>query len=107
MTKDCFTAHAAYLKEWKNGISVCLLCAAKHEMAVSAKAGLLKASLEEKKIDTHSLSIYHGEEREGLLNKNKCPKCSSTLVYFRLKLMEFICRGCGHSWKKKHVDTHK
>ncbi len=33
----------------------------------------------------------------------KCPKCSSTLGYFRLKTKVYICRSCGETSEIKTV----
>ena len=30
-----------------------------------------------------------------------CPDCNSEVVYYRKKIKGFICRRCGHEWKKK------
>lgn len=45
MTMGCFTAHEDYIKDFGGGIRICLLCAAKHEMAQTAKAILLKLKM--------------------------------------------------------------
>lgn len=100
MTSDCLTDHRAYLKKWSNGIRVCLLCAAKHEMAQDAKTCLLKAKLFDNS-NTLSHNTPSQPTMEKVMEKTRCPKCRSTLVYFRMKLAEFVCRSCGHTWNKE------
>jgi len=36
--------------------------------------------------------------------KPKCPHCDSTQVYYRRILEEFVCRRCGHTWKKAAIE---
>ena len=45
MTIACFTIHVDYIQEWDGGIRICLLCAAKHELALTAKTALLKIKM--------------------------------------------------------------
>ncbi len=42
MTIQCFTKHVDYIVEWAGGIRICLLCAAKHELAQSIKTAMTK-----------------------------------------------------------------
>lgn len=89
MNADCFINHVAYIKEWHNGIGVCLLCAAKNDIEQTASTRLLKAKM-----------FDVPEPSEKTMEKIRCPKCEGRLFYFRMKLDEFVCRNCGHIWKK-------
>ncbi|MBU1067687.1 hypothetical protein KKE60_07850 [Patescibacteria group bacterium] len=53
-------------------------------------------------IDKHTNLVYDQFMYKKLEKpeKPRCPQCGSGEVYYRQILKEFICRRCGHSWKK-------
>jgi len=43
-----------------------------------------------------------------MMEKPRCKNCNGTLIYFRIKTKEIVCRGCGHIEKiedKKEVKS--
>lgn len=45
MTIQCFEVHKDYLQEWEGGITICLLCAAKHQLAQSVKTAMTRLKM--------------------------------------------------------------
>ena len=45
MTIECFDRHKEHLIEWSNGITICILCAAKHELAQSLRTVTTKMKM--------------------------------------------------------------
>lgn len=36
------------------------------------------------------------KKKKDKIEKIRCPVCKSTMVYFRLKTHELVCRTCNH-----------
>lgn len=75
MNAQCFSEHPSYLKKWPNGISVCILCAAKSDLAQNSQTLHLRTKLHE--LVYSKVTDDHGEkESENILTKCKCLRCS-------------------------------
>ncbi len=101
MNADCFRDHAAYIKKWPNGISVCVLCNAKVDITQAFNATVLREKL-------HGL-VYNGvggdmankKEPTDKMIKPKCPSCGRSDLRYRIKTKTFICRLCGEDFPRK------
>lgn len=96
MNATCFQAHPAYLKKWRDGTTICILCAAKKDIAQEFKTILLREKLQ--------LGYNCVCDNTMKLHKPKCPKCGRSQILYRVKTDTFLCRLCGHKWERKEED---
>lgn len=57
-------------------------------------------------IEPQSLTLTHSLLHDRSMEKKeriRCPHCQSTLVYFRGRTNNFMCRGCGESFTKEEI----
>ncbi len=105
MTPDCLVNHKEHVKEYPNGIWICLRCAAKREMAQSIKTAQAKMSmLEGPQMMNLDLLLKPSDGSMSPVAKCKCLRCADKHEWESRVPNPKRCPACKSPyWNKPYI----